>query len=473
MIPFDLKMGEHERTLLVSGPNTGGKTVLLKAVALFSALAQSGIVPPVAEQSALPVFGLFAADIGDRQSIAASLSTFSAHVRALGDILHQADHTALVLLDEIGSGTDPAEGAALAAASITQLTRRGALTLATTHLGQLKTLAQEEPGVVNASLQFDAATLTPTYHFQKGIPGRSYGLAIARRLGLPPDVLASAEERVPGAERSFDALLASVEERQREVERREIELAERERAAAELNERLAAREERDNARALELDQRERDADKRARREAREHLLAARRTVEAALAAAKGAVDEERAREARRVLEDEIRAEGERLADDHEPLAAAGGDLSGLGAGDTVETSAGVRGTVLELRGDGKAVIAAGAMRMVVPAEGLTRVAGRRTRDESARSPDMPTVSAPMEIDLRGMTGDEAEAATLAALDAAILAEHPTLRIIHGMGTGVVRERVRRTVKRDRRIRSAGYAPRNEGGTGVTIVEFGD
>jgi DNA mismatch repair protein MutS2 len=474
VIPFDLSMADDERTLLVSGPNTGGKTVLLKAVALFSALAQSGIIPPVAEESALPVFGRFAADIGDRQSIAASLSTFSAHARALGAILHQADHTALVLLDEVGSGTDPAEGAALAAASIVQLTRRGALTLATTHLGQLKTLAQDEPGVVNASLQFDAATLTPTYHFQKGIPGRSYGLAIARRLGLPPDVLASAEERVPSAERSFDALLASVEERQRLVERRELELGELEQLAAETSERLAAREERDNTRATELDRRERDADKRARREAREYLLAARRTVEEALAAARGAVDEESAREARRVLEDEIRAQGARLAEDEEPSGPApGATASGLSAGDTVETSAGVRGTVLELRGDGKAVIAAGVMRMVVPAEGLSRVARRESRAEPVRSPDVPAVSAPMEIDLRGMTGDEAEAATLAALDAAILAEHPMLRIIHGMGTGVVRERVRRTVKRDRRIRSAGYAPRNEGGTGVTIVEFGD
>jgi DNA mismatch repair protein MutS2 len=474
VIPFDLQMDASERTLLVSGPNTGGKTVLLKAVALFSALAQSGIVPPVAAESRLPVFGRLAADIGDRQSIAASLSTFSAHVRTLGAILHQADNATLVLLDEIGSGTDPAEGAALAAASITQLTRRGALTLATTHLGQLKTLAQEERGVVNASLQFDATTLTPTYHFQKGIPGRSYGLAIARRLGLPPDVLASAEERVPDAERSFDALLASVEERQRGVERRELELAERESAARELDGRLSAREARDSARATELDRRERDADRRARKDARDHLLAARRTVEEALAAARDAVDEERARDARRVLEDEIREQGARLTADEEGSAQlAATDGAGLRVGDMVVTTTGVRGTLLEVRADARAVLAAGAMRMVVPAESLTPVAGRGPRVEPVRSPDAPAVSAPMEIDLRGMTGDEAEAATLAALDAAILAERPMLRIIHGMGTGVVRERVRRTVKRDRRIRSAGYAPRNEGGTGVTIVEFGD
>jgi DNA mismatch repair protein MutS2 len=474
VVPFDLQMPVDQRTLLVSGPNTGGKTVLLKAVALFAALAQSGIIPPVAEQSTLPIVTRLAADIGDRQSIAASLSTFSAHVRTLGAILHDADAGTLVLLDEVGSGTDPAEGAALAAAALVQLTRRGALTLATTHLGQLKTLAQEEPGVVNASLQFDAATLTPTYHFQKGIPGRSYGLAIARRLGLPADVLASATARVPDAERSFDALLASVEERQRGVERREVELQERETAAAELGDRLGAREARELARAAELDRREKDADHRARKVAREHLLASRRTVELALAAAQGAVDEERAREARRVLEDEIRAQGAALAaDDDSSAVPVGHDGAPLAEGDYAVTLTGLRGRVLELRADGKAVLSAGAMRMVVPLAELAKAGGLPAEPASRRSHDLPDLAAPMEIDLRGMTGDEAEAATLAALDAAVLAEHPRLRIIHGMGTGVVRDRVRRMVRRDRRIRGAAYAPRNEGGTGVTIVEFED
>ena len=166
--------------------------------------------------SSLPVFRRIFADIGDRQSIAASLSTFSAHVAVLRRILDHADDRTLVLLDEIGSGTDPAEGAALAGAVLLSLTRRGTITLATTHLGALKELASRAPGVVNASLQFDSATLQPSYHFQKGVPGRSYGLAIARRLGLPESVLTEAEQQIPDAERNLDALLASVEERQRE-----------------------------------------------------------------------------------------------------------------------------------------------------------------------------------------------------------------------------------------------------------------
>ena len=184
-VPFDLDLHPDEFTVLVSGPNTGGKTVLIKAVGLHVLLTQSGIVPPIGPHSALPVFTRVFADIGDRQSIAASLSTFSAHVAVLRQILDGAGAGSLVLLDEIGSGTDPAEGGALASATLKTLTRRRAVTLATTHLGALKQLAAETVGIVNASLQFDAETLTPTYRLLKGVPGRSYGLAIARRLGLP------------------------------------------------------------------------------------------------------------------------------------------------------------------------------------------------------------------------------------------------------------------------------------------------
>src|SRR5256886_10279573 len=189
VVPFDLILASDEFTALVSGPNTGGKTVLIKAVGLLGLMAQSGIVPPIGPQPTLPAFEGVFADIGDRQSIAASLSTFSAHVAVLKDILERAQSGSLVLLDEIGSGTDPAEGAALAAAVLKTLTRRRAVTLATTHLGALKQLAPETVRIVNASLQFDAETLTPTFRLLKGVPGRSYGLAIARRLGVAAEVL--------------------------------------------------------------------------------------------------------------------------------------------------------------------------------------------------------------------------------------------------------------------------------------------
>ncbi|HMU62990.1 MAG TPA: hypothetical protein PKA66_14500, partial [Gemmatimonadales bacterium] len=225
VVPFDLALDATECTLVVSGPNTGGKTVLLKAVGLIAALAQSGIIPPLGAASQLPVFTRFFADIGDHQSLAANLSTFSAHLAALRTILTDADAATLVLLDEIGSGTDPAEGAALAAAALLSLTRRGTMTLATTHLGALKTLPERDPGIVNASLQFDAETIRPTYRFEKGVPGRSYGLAIASRLGIDPAVLAEAEADVPRAARTLDALLADAERRSRALEAAEAALA--------------------------------------------------------------------------------------------------------------------------------------------------------------------------------------------------------------------------------------------------------
>ncbi|MGH7518013.1 MAG: endonuclease MutS2 [Gemmatimonadales bacterium] len=473
VVPFDLELATDERTLLVSGPNTGGKTVLLKGTALMSALAQSGIAPPLGAESRLPAFTRYFADIGDRQSIAASLSTFSAHVRALGTILAEADAATLVLLDEIGSGTDPTEGAALAAAVLATLTTRGATTLATTHLGALKDLATHTPGVVNGSLEFDGATLSPSYRFQKGVPGRSWGLAIARRLGIPGGVLADAEARVPDAEKSLDALLASVEERSRALESEQAALTARQLDAEGLAARLALQQEAQEGRERELRRREKEAERQGREQARAFLLDARERVEAAVAHARDSADDAAAREARRMVE-------EGVASLREPQDAPEGwsdgpmDRGGAAAvGSRVRLSTGGTGRVAEVRPDGKLVVVAGAMRMVVTPDAVTLAAEERPAAREARRPIGPSdhQSIPYEIDLRGMTGDEAEAATVAAVDAAVLAEHPFLRIIHGMGTGVVRDRVHRVVRDDRRIAKFALAPRNQGGSGVTIVEF--
>ena len=472
VIPFDLDLSDGERTLLVSGPNTGGKTVLLKATALMAAMAQSGIVPPIGPESRLPAFTRFFADIGDRQSIAASLSTFSAHVQAVGVILAQADQASLVLLDEIGGGTDPTEGAALAAAVLAALTARGATTLATTHLGALKDLATRTPGVVNGSLEFDGATLSPSYTFQKGMPGRSWGLAIARRLGIPADVLAEAEARVPETEKALDALLASVEERSRalEADRQVMEARRLE------NEGLAARlelqRESQEARERELRQREKSAERQAREQARAFLLEARERVEDAVARARAASDESVARDARRLVEEGIAGLRETEAD--EPQETRSDGRGAIEVGTRVRLAGGGSGRVAELRSDGKVVVVAGAVRMVVAPEAVTAVSGTDTEPRAQRDvPLRPSAhpSSSTEIDLRGMTGDEAEAATIAAVDAAVLAEHPFLRIIHGMGTGVVRERVHRVVRGDQRISRWALAPREQGGSGVTIVEF--
>jgi DNA mismatch repair protein MutS2 len=472
VVPFDLELAEEERTLLVTGPNTGGKTVLLKAVGLAAALAAAGIIPPVGAGSRLPVFQSYYADIGDRQSIAASLSTFSAHVRMLRRVLEEAHQQSLILLDEIGSGTDPVEGAALASATLVSLTSRRAVTLATTHLGALKELASHTKGIVNASLQFDAATLTPTYRLLKGVPGRSYGLAIARRLGIAGTILADAEARVPDAERRLDALLAAVEERERELRLKQSALEADQIEMESLAARLKLQQESQAARESELKRREKEAEREGRKQARAHLLEARLLVEDALAAARGAVDEAAAREARRMVEEGIKEEGEALAAS-EAAGPGGSGAEPLQVGMRVRVESGGTGEIAEVRPDGKVVVIAGAIRLVTDADSVTAIpAAGGSRVRIANAAPLPSgPAAPLEIDLRGMTGDEAESATVAAVDAAVLAEQPFLRIIHGMGTGVVRERVRRVVSQDRRVSRYTFAPRNQGGTGVTIVEF--
>ena len=373
VIPFDLELFPDEFTILVSGPNTGGKTVLIKAVGLLALLAQSGIVPPIGPHSSLPVFTEVFADIGDRQSIAASLSTFSAHVAALREILDRAGQGSLVLLDEIGSGTDPAEGGALAAATLKTLTRRRAITLATTHLGALKQLAAETVGIVNASLQFDAETLTPTYRLLKGVPGRSYGLAIARRLGVAEEVLAEAERGVPDAERTLDRLLASVEARGRDIDARAAALEAREAQLAIERQNLQNLQDLEN----ELHLREKALDKDARDRARAYLLDARKTVEAALGQARAAVNEATAKEARRIVEEAIEKTG----------GSADRRLGGskdLAVGDRVKTGSGKVGVVKEIRSDGRVVVEVGAVRLVIAPDLLERV------DQAAQPPNRRT-----------------------------------------------------------------------------------
>ena len=338
VVTFDLDLEPAERTVLVSGPNTGGKTVLVKAVGLLAAMAQSGVIPPVGEGTTLPVFGALFADIGDRQSIQESLSTFSAHVAALRAVLEQADAASLVLLDEVGSGTDPAEGGALAAAVLRSLTARGALTVATTHLGTLKRLAESERGIVNASLEFDGAALTPTYRFVKGVPGRSYALAIARRLGLDGAVLADAEASVPDADRALDQALAGLERRGRELDRRETDADARQATldgdAARLAEALRQLAEREQL----VRAREKEVERAAKHATRDYLREARAELERAIETVK----EEKYREARRALEEAMA----RAAADEEAAGGAAdapGEAPGGSAGRTARPAPGLAG----------------------------------------------------------------------------------------------------------------------------------
>ena len=431
VVPFDLVLAPDECTVLVSGPNTGGKTVLIKAVGLLALMAQSGIIPPIGPQSTLPVFTGVFADIGDRQSIAASLSTFSAHVAVLRDILERAGAGSLVLLDEIGSGTDPAEGGALATAVLQTLTRRRAVTLATTHLGALKQLAAETVGIVNASLQFDADTLTPTYRLLKGVPGRSYGLAIARRLGIAPEVLEIAERAVPGAERALDALLATVEARARELDAMQQELAARDAGLRSDAEKLDARAADLAAREREVQARAQRLEREAREQARAYLLEARKKVEEALGQARAAVDEATAREARRLVEKAI----------DETAGEAAGEKVREGWMSLDELKRARRGS---------------------PSPNLPQPPPTSTA---------PSLTAATEISLIGLRVSEAEPLLVKALDDAILADLPSLRVVHGKGTGALRQFVHEILSDDPRVKRFGFAAPNQGGAGVTVVEF--
>lgn len=485
VVPFDLRMDPGERTLLISGPNTGGKTVLLKAIGLVSLLAQSGVVPPIGPAGRLPVFREFFADIGDEQSIEASLSTFSAHLKNLGEALAGAGWESLVLADEMGSGTDPVEGGALARAVLVELTRRSCFTVATTHLGQLKLLATEERGVVNASLQFDAERLEPSYRLVKGLPGRSYGLAIARRLGLPPHVLETAEQSLPQGERDVAKLLLDLEAKEQRASSLQVELDRRLAETEALHDRLEERE-------AELKRKEKDAERRARQQARDLLLQSRAEVEAAIREVRGAADAEALEEAARAARRRVEEAASRQREKTPAEKRREGPRAPGRRGAPVELEAGVRvrieslgrtGTVVELR-DGKAMVEAGTMRLLLPREDLTPLpagdqaaaagAGAGARREAPRGGGgfyVHDSDARPEVDLRGLRVDELELQLGRALDSAILANLPSFRIIHGKGTGALRDRVQDFLKRDPRIVTFRPGDHFEGGTGVTVVEF--
>lgn len=476
VVPFALTMGADERTLLVSGPNTGGKTVLLKALALISLMAQSGIPAPAGAGSTIALFDRFFADIGDEQSIEASLSTFSAHLRNLTEIVHDATARSLVLIDELGSGTDPVEGAALGGAILETLTGRGTTTVATTHLGVLKELAHEVSGVVNASLQFDAVALAPTFRLAKGVPGRSYGLSIARRLAMPEEVLQNAEARVPRGERDVAALLEDLEARRKAIEEREV-------TADAHHDATVARAERVSEREKIVRDKERQLERAARSEARRYLLDARQEVESTIRElrAAGAGEIERAAVAAR------RATEQRAADAGDALAAIDAEISAervqapspeagaieVGTPVAVATLGGKAGRVVELRGR-DAVVAVGAMKLTVPLNTLTRVSKRALEPLEIAVPligDQPDVEVKHEVDLRGMRADEAELALARAVDAAVRADLGALRVIHGKGTGALRARVAELLSVDGRVRTFRMGAWNEGGAGVTIAEL--
>ena len=466
VVPFDLSLEPGERILVVSGPNTGGKSVFLKAVGLIASLTQSGVVPPVEEGTRLPVFDSIFADIGDEQSITESLSTFSAHLTIWKEVAEHSGRGSLVLLDEMGTGTDPSEGAALSRALVEHLSERGATAVVTSHLGALKRLDTEGSGVVNASLQFDLEEMKPTYELVKGRPGRSYGLATARRLGLSAKVLERAEAHMEVGDVSMEDLLERLEKKEKEA-RELVETLDRE------IEETAGRRAEVEARESDLRREEREAERRTREEARRILMEARQEVEEAIREVRetsSAKELERAaRSARRRVEDAARRQKE---------LRPGGPRAGASVtfrlGDRVRLlHGGLKGVVVEVRGD-RAVIDASGIRMKVHMANLEFLeqgdGGRDTPSAwvSWKAPDGPVRT---EVDLRGFRLDEVDQELLRSIDEAILSDLAELRIIHGRGTGAVRARVTALLEDDGRVATFRTGGRAEGGAGVTVASF--
>ncbi|HLZ24692.1 MAG TPA: endonuclease MutS2 [Ktedonobacterales bacterium] len=475
VVPIDFRLGEEFTMVVITGPNTGGKTVALKTVGLLCLMAQAGLHIPARDDSELPVYQDVFSDIGDEQSIEQSLSTFSSHLSRIVEILRDATPGCLVLLDELGAGTDPSEGSALARAILTHLSERGVETIATTHYSELKVFAHERPGIANASVEFDVETLSPTYRLSIGLPGRSNALAIATRLGLPQEIVGHAREFLGSEGVAMETLLQDLQaDRSAAADERyhlSMERAEAEHQRREL-ERQRAELEDERVRILN------DARTRARRELE--------SVQAELARIRTQV-------ARQQIAPEklsaLRSQTQRLEEKTTPVPPrvsrrrveepAETVLAGpLAIGDTVRIqSMGQRGELLSLPdAKGEVEVQLGALKMRVRTGEVERLSKRQARGSDNQAvitlpPPRPVETPDLQLDLRGWRVDDSLAAVDKYLNDAYLAGMPFVRILHGKGTGALRQAVREQLAHHPLVRSFEPAPANEGGEGITIVNI--
>jgi len=472
----DLCLGGKFDTLVITGPNTGGKTVTLKTLGLLVLMAQCGLHIPASDQSKMPVFRRVLADIGDEQSIAQSLSTFSSHMTNIVGILGEADAESLVLYDELGAGTDPVEGAALAAAVIEETRSLGALVAATTHYAELKVYAMTTHGVENASCEFNVETLAPTYKLLIGIPGKSNAFAISRRLGLPEHVIHAAADRVSAENVRFEDVLGQLDRQRQEMEReKEAARVARQETEALQRQAQAYRDTWDKAREKALE--------KANAEARAILTEAREAAEKTFYAldemrkkSKAEQDAQRINEARAGMLRSLNAVEDKLG--AAPVREAPPPTRPAVKGDTVELvkMPGTKAIVLDVKKDGSLQLQAGILKLTAqPSE--VRVVEANLGQKSARkiveraTHQLRSLGASPEVDLRGMTGDEAVAALDRFLDQAAMGHLQEVRIIHGKGTGVVRRAVREHLKRSTYVKTFRPGRFGEGEDGVTIAEL--
>jgi DNA mismatch repair protein MutS2 len=475
VIPLDLQLGAHDEhaevfTLIISGPNAGGKTVALKTAGLLALMALSGLHIPAEPDSEIPLVENFFVDIGDRQSIEDDLSTFTSHVSRLVEILRHARAGDLVLIDEIGAGTDPEAGAALAIAMLKELNARGCLSLVTTHHGALKSFAQNERGVRNGSMEFDQASLKPTYRFRPGLPGASYAFEIAARLGLEESLIAQAREMVGSDKSKIESLLADLQ----------TQLAEQQQRAAALQteeQKLRETRQRYEEKWAQFKAHEQKLKKEAVARAEQLLQNANATLEKAVRevreqnASREAIRS--ARESLQTLRAQVQAEQEKLATEivAEENAAPIHDLEPGAQVKWLKQNA--PATVLETPdASGKVLIGIGSMRARVALEELSATARPAPRLASSLPKIKPAgAQRTSELDLRGMRLDEAMAELDKYLDDVLLAGWSEVRIIHGKGTGALRKGVTDYLKNHSAVRAFRTAAMGEGDYGVTVAEL--
>ncbi len=476
-VPISLELGEDYDTLIITGPNTGGKTVTLKTIGLLNVMAQCGLHIPADDGSGVPVYRHVLADIGDEQSIEQNLSTFSAHMTNIVHILGECDADSLLLFDELGAGTDPTEGAAIAIAVIEHARKLGADVAATTHYAELKVYATNENGIQNASCEFDVETLSPTYRLLVGVPGKSNAFAISERLGLSKDIIDDAKARIGVQNASFEATIEKLEQTRALLERDRAETAKKLREAEESAKKAAFLR-------AELSVRLERADEKARRDAERIISDARRTAEDTFAELdemrRKMNEDEQAQEVNRARSELRRklneSQSKVKAKQPEKPAEDKKSARDVRAGDTVEIkSMGVKAEVIDVNPDGTLNLRAGIMNVKLKPDDVYLIEGHAAKQKkqsvTLAGSTAPRAAVSPEIDLRGMESIEAVNAAEQYIDSAVMGKLKTVTIIHGKGTGALRAAVQQMLKRNKAVKSYRLGRFGEGESGVTIVEL--
>ena len=479
VVPIDVRLGEDFRLLIVTGPNTGGKTVSLKTVGLLTLMGQSGLHIPASERSELGIFDEVFADIGDEQSIEQSLSTFSSHMVNIIRILEQVNDRSLVLFDELCAGTDPTEGAALAISILSKLHLYGARIMATTHYSELKVYALSTPGVENACCEFDVATLSPTYRLLIGIPGKSNAFAISEKLGLPSDLITDAKGRISKSEGDFEDLIADLEKNRSTIEREQLEINQYKAEIESLKEKLEQKQERlDSSRNKIL----REANEQAYNILKEAKDVADETIRNFNKYGKAGAPVSEMEKERTKLRGKMDKAAQKMSEQKKASVPNHNVPKKLRIGDSVKViSMNLKGTVHSLpnaRGD--LYVQMGILRSLVNINDLILLeedaapGTKKFQKTSAGKIKMSkSASVSTEINLIGKTTDEAIPLLDKYLDDAYLAHLPSVRIVHGKGTGALRNAVQAHLKRLKYVKSFHLGEFGEGDAGVTIAEFKD